>query len=377
MLRKDLHAMIAHRYLAAVLLALLAAPLSAQTVDWTPDAARHLLNRAGFGGTPAEVRALHELGLTGAVEHLLNQSQCDEARQLPAFVPEHLGRPSRETIQAAKGEDARRALIQESRAKDRRQMEQIRGWWIHRMIQTPAPLEEKMVLFWHGHFTSGYQDVKNSYHLLRQHELFRLHGMGNFRLLLHEVSKDPAMLAYLDNNENRKGRPNENFAREVMELFTVGIGNYTEKDITEAARAFTGWTFQGNRFVVTPRQHDSGTKTILGSEGRFTGTEVLDLLLSTEAAPKTIAHKILSYFMGVEPSAAMVERHAKILRDTHFEIRPLLHSLFTSPEFYAENVVAGQVLSPVDYLVSLCRRLKEQPPAPLLSLALRQLGQDL
>lgn len=350
--------------------------LPAQGVEWSLDAAEHLLNRAGFGGTPEDVARLHALGLEGAVDHLLQAGSTAAARSQPAFIPDYLGRPPARNL-AGKTREERQAAAALARRRDREQMESVRGWWLARMIATPAPLEEKLTLFWHGHFTSSHRDVRNSYHMLRQNELFRLHAMGNFRLLLHEVSKDPAMLAYLDNNQNRKGRPNENFAREVMELFTLGTGNYTETDVIEAARAFTGWTFAGNRFVSAPARHDGGEKTILGHTGRFSGAEVLDILLEQPAAPVHVASRILRFFLGTDPSPGMAQRYGALLAASSWEIEPLLKTLFTDPAFYDPAVAGGRILSPVEYIVSLCRRLGEIPPPALLVSAVRQLGQDL
>ncbi|MAG59136.1 MAG: hypothetical protein CMJ83_22855 [Planctomycetes bacterium] len=354
------------------------------TVGFDRPMAEHLLNRAGFGGTPEDCDRLVALGLEGAVDHILS-ARAGESAALPRFEPTVLGRPGRAAIRdrispdlsKQEREEALRKFRQEFRRKDRRQITAYRAWWMQRLLDTPAPLQERMVLFWHGHFTSGYRDVRNSYHLIRQNQLFRKHALGNFKTLLHAVSKDPAMLEYLDNNRNRRGRPNENFAREVMELFTLGAGNYTEKDIKEAARAFTGWTFRGNEFFYEMRRHDFGKKTVLGVTARLRGERVLDILLAQDAAPRWVAGKLLRHFLGTDPDDAMLARYAGILRQQDWEIRPFLQSLFTDPAFYDGTVVGGRILGPVELLVGVCRRLGEHPPGALLANVATLLGQEL
>ena len=179
-------------------------------------------------------------------------------------------------------------------------------WWANRMLTTQRPLEEKMVLFWHGHFATGEEKVRDYRKMLKQNELFRAKATGNFRDLLIAVAKDPAMLSYLDAAVNVKGAPNENFAREIMELFTMGVGNYTEEDIREAARAFTGWNYKGLEFVVNPAQHDAGSKTVLGKTGHFDGVQVIDIILSKPVTAEFVATKIYKYFVREEIGRAHV-----------------------------------------------------------------------
>ena len=279
--------------LVALILALAGLPLAARSDDpasparatpdalerltsgsFTRDAAAHLLRRAGFGGSPGEIDTLHALGLDGAVRHLIEYDRLDA--DLAAFEPTLKERPSYRTMRLMEKEE-RQKKAQELRRIDRRQFGRLRSWWLERMVSTKRPLEEKMALLWHGHFTSSYRDVRNSYHMYMQNELFREHATGNFGKLVHAIAKDPAMLAYLNNRSNRKQRPNENFARELMELFTLGLGNYTEEDIRESARAFTGWTFAGNRFVFRKKWHDTSEKTFLGKTGNFDGDEIIDM----------------------------------------------------------------------------------------------------
>src|SRR5947209_9298247 len=206
----------------------------------------HLLRRAGFGATEAELDSYTQLGFAGAVDRLLNPEQVDDSStdQLLASLSGDLGDPKK--IEAAK------------------------FWWVNRMLYTQRPLQEKMVLFWHNHFATANSKVANSVLMQQQMQLFRDQGMGNFETLLQMVTRDPATLEWLDNRLNKKGAPNENYAREVQELFTVGIGNYTETDIHEAARAFTGHQVDRNlKYVFNAAQHDSGVKTFQGQTGNF------------------------------------------------------------------------------------------------------------
>ncbi len=190
-------------------------------------------------------------------------------------------------------------------------MEELKLWWLDRMIRTKRPLEEKMTLFWHGLFVSSATTVKNSYLLYKQNQLFRQNAVGNYKALALGVSQDPCMLVYLNNNQNQKEHPNENYARELMELFTLGIGNYTEKDIKESARSFTGWTNIGENFIFNRNQHDNGTKTFLGQTGNFTGEDIVDIIFQQPACANYIATRILKFFGTDDPSPA----HRRATRD--------------------------------------------------------------
>ncbi|MFB3067028.1 MAG: DUF1800 family protein, partial [Planctomycetota bacterium] len=262
--------------------------------EWSHATAAHLLRRAGFGGSPQDVERVYALGLDGAVQGLLAFQGKPDTGMAYLNLTVHGRQPRGAYLGLSR--DERRQKAQEWRRQDRMQFLAVREWWMRTMIGTAHPLRERMTLFWHGHFTSGYRDVRNSYHMYVQNALFRRYATGSFRELLTAVSKDPAMLEYLDNNRNRRGRPNENFARELMELFTMGVGNYTEKDIKEAARALTGWTFRQNEFVFAERLHDPGRKTFLGRTGYFTGDDVLRIILEQPATARYLARKTFRYF---------------------------------------------------------------------------------
>ncbi|MHC4549617.1 MAG: DUF1800 domain-containing protein [Planctomycetota bacterium] len=350
------------------------APLPA--AEWTPGQAAHLLRRAGFGGTLEEVRDLHALGPEGAVDRLLAWEGPDPNVTTPPITV--TARPGRAALMGAPDQEARQRIVREWRRKDQLQFLGIREWWMQTMIATHHPLRERMVLFWHGHFTSGFRDVRNSYHLYVQNTLFRRHAAGDFRALLHAISRDPAMLEYLDNNRNRKQHPNENYAREVMELFTLGAGNYTEHDIKEAARALTGWTLVGNRFYFDRRQHDAGPKEFLGRQGNFGGDEVLDIILEQPAASRHLAARIYRYFVRDLPDRQVVEGLARTLRAGDWQLEPMLRQLFRSRAFYAQSATGTKIKSPVELLVGIYRGLGlDARQAYGLSLQAQVLGQSL
>ncbi|HEX8898799.1 MAG TPA: DUF1800 family protein, partial [Chthoniobacterales bacterium] len=234
--------------------------------DWNSEAAAHLLNRAGFGGTPDEVESAHKQGLTATVDRVVEGATAENGSfPAPAWAhPENI-KERRMEIRAAKEEGGTEGI---DKMKEFRQMQNanvldLRRWWLERMATTSTPLLEKMTLFWHGHFATSAEKVQNGYWMWLQNETLRHHALGNFVALTKAMSRDPAMMIYLDLQQSQKEHPNENWARELMELFTVGIGNYSESDIRESARAFTGYrvdmTNQQFRFAM--RQHDAGQKT--------------------------------------------------------------------------------------------------------------------
>jgi hypothetical protein len=252
-------------------------------------------------------------------------------------------------------------------------------WWANRMLTSPRPLQEKMALFWHGHFASNEAKVRDYRKLLGQLELFQKQGTGNFRDLTVAVAQDPAMLSFLDAGVNVKGASNENFAREIMEIFTMGVGHYTETDIREAARAFTGWNFVDTKFVVNKDQHDDGEKTFLGHTGRLDGVDVIDIIMQQPVTADYIAGKIYRYFVRQELSPELQKKLGTILRDKHYEITPLLETIFLSRDFYSPASVGTQILSPVQLAVTTYKKLgqKNVPGVPDFNQATAALGQQL
>ncbi len=339
---------------------------------WDARKAEHLFNRAGFGARPAEIAAAVALGQKACVERLLAGKESDYE---PFWIDDD-SRPSpREMQDMAPSE--RQEMQRDHVRHDHEELAHFAGWWIERMLDAKDPLRERMTLFWHGYFTSSMRDVRSSAAMIRQNELFRTHALGSFADLLHAIVRDPAMLAYLDNDKNKKLNPNENFARESMELFSLGEGNYTEKDVKEAARALTGWVTRDGHAIFLPRNHDSREKTILGVTKDFDADQFVDLLLEQPACPKWVARKLLVSFEGREPSTARIEDYAKFLKASNWRIDAFLKRLFDDPEFYSDDVIAARISSPIEYLVGSSRRLGLEPPPVLLWLAAGQLGQRL
>ncbi len=335
------------------------------------DDARHLLNRAGLGAGIAEVESYARLTRAQATERLL--AVRGGVVSEPDWVEEPYFSPGRLRTLDAEA----RTRIQVERTE--RSIE-LREWWLRQMLVTPDPLRERMTLFWHNHFVSGMQKVLSPQLMYRQNVLLREHALGNFRELLHAVARDPAMVRYLDSAFNRKGWPNENFARELMELFTLGEGNYTEQDVKEVARAFTGWSINPNtgEFVFRPAQHDDGPKTVLGRQGNFGGDEVLDILLERPETAALIADKLWREFVSPKPAPAEVARIASALRDSGYDIRAALRVLFTSDAFYAPAHRGVLVKSPVDLVVGTLRQFEFEVPDGLpFVFAMGQFGQVL
>ena len=333
--------------------------------------ARHLLARTGFGATPADIDALAAMTREEAVEAILARSG-EAARTPPPDWTENWQPPRTEGMS-----EAERLALRDTR---REQGRELKGWWLAEMRATPTPLTEVMTLFWHNHFTSSLQKVKVPALMYRQNVLLRRHALGNFAALLHAVARDPAMLIYLDNARSRKEAPNENFARELLELFTLGEGRYDETDLKEAARAFTGWSLDpaSAQFKYRPRWHDSGQKEFLGTRGAYDGDDVIDLLLARPETAEFIVAKLWRRFVSETPDPVAVTRLAAVFRSGGYEIRPLLSALFTSQAFWAAENRGRLVKSPVDLIVGTLR-LFDLPVADDRDVAwlTRRLGQDL
>ena len=335
--------------------------------------ARHLLARTGFGPTSAEVRAYANLSRDDAIDQLLR-----DANGQPAIAPPwwaHDSAPYRRPGPAA-SEDERKAFQQ---AETRRAME-LRGWWLREMLATRSPLTERMTLFWHNHFVSSEQKVRDARLMYAQNALFRSQALGNFAVLLHAVAKDPAMVIYLDNAQNRKGAPTENFGRDVMELFTLGQGHYGERDIKEAARAFTGWGVdrESGTFAFRPRLHDDGEKTVFGKSGDFDGDQVLDLILARRETSEFIVGKLWKEFVSPTPDRRVVERIARDFRAAKYDLKVALRELLQTEAFWSDANRAALVKSPVEIVVGTLRQLEVVPaetqPLALATMRARRRG---
>jgi uncharacterized protein (DUF1800 family) len=267
---------------------------------------------------------------------------------------------------------ARRTLRQATN----RQLYDLINWWTQRMLTTPAPLLEKMTLFWHGHFATSALKVRSPYKLWQQNETFRHHALGNFAALTKAISRDPAMMVYLDLQTSRSQHPNENFSRELMELFTLGEGNYSEPDIKESARAFTGYRidrFEEFRFVRN--QFDGSAKTFLQQTGNWNGDQIIDIILKQPAAAKFISNKLWKFFAYEDPDSQLIDKLAELFRQ-NYEIRPLLETIFSSEEFYSQRAQDAIVKSPVQYVVESGRTLGVNLPGGRTLFAVcRRLGQ--
>jgi len=337
------------------------------------DDAKHLLLRSGFAPMEAEVQAFSRLSRSQAVDRLLGETRTLAQTPPPDWVDE-----PRLMLNRLKDlpEEEKKALLRQEIQRGIG----LRGWWYQEMLATPSPLTERMTLFWHNHFVSSQQKVKVSQLMYRQNVLLRSQALGNFGTLLHAVAKDPAMIVYLDSVSNRRGQPNENFAREVMELFTLGVGHYTEQDVREAARAFTGWSLDraSGEFRFYPFLHDGEQKTVLGHSGNLDGDDVLDILLAQPATAEFVVTKLWHEFVSPQPDAAEVKRLAAVFRSEHYEIKPVLRALLVSDAFYARENRAALIKSPVELLVGTARQFGVTGlDSRLFALAGRQLGQDL
>jgi uncharacterized protein (DUF1800 family) len=353
-------------------------PLSPSRWDYTT--AAHLLNRAGFGGTPAEIEKLVALGHERAVESLVDFEKIPDPTADPEWAhPDPQRAEKRRTARTATPE-VRQQMQKEERQAEQQRILELRGWWLQRMARGPRPFQEKMTLFWHGHFATSFEKVRDSYYMWRQNELFRRLATGNWLELLTEAGKDPAMLVWLDQAQSRKDHPNENFAREVMELFALGEGHYTEKDIAEAARALTGWSLdqEQQKFVWRPMIHDNGEKTVLGKTGYLDGDDFLAQIVAQPQTASFITAKLWNFFAGEVPSPELNTALADFFRRAGNNFKPLLRVMFSVEEFYSPSIIRNEIKSPVQWLVGSVRMLECELPPPLVSTnLLRGLGQDI
>ncbi len=345
--------------------------------------ATHLLNRAGFGGTPQEIDRVQKMGPAAALEMLFDFPEACADEQSRTDVPDlssidDYPKDFRELqkLMVGKTEEERKALRQKLMAANREAVNATASWWIKRMAFGPYPLQEKLTLFWHGHFTTSAKDERQASLIWNQNELHRRMAAGNFRSYVKAISRDPAMLDYLNNSQNRKAHPNENYARELMELFTLGIGNYTEPDIKNAARAFTGWAHDGDDFIFRKFDHDNDKKTFMGQYGNFDGDDIIEIILSREACGNYIAGRFYKFFVNDELPPDLQAAMGDILRDSNYEMRPLLRTIFASKAFYQPSVIGSQIKSPIQLVVGTVRLLNlDMPRERAISGALNQMGQ--
>ncbi|MFL9898355.1 DUF1800 domain-containing protein [Paraburkholderia fungorum] len=337
------------------------------------DDARFFLTRVGFAPDSGELAQYVGLTREQAVDKVLATARTEAVTPLPDWVLEPI--PTRE-IRKTWTDDRHRAE-QKLRAQ---RYELLRAWWVREMLSTSSPLTERMTLFWHNHFTSGQDKVRYPQQMAQQNMLFRRDALGNFGELLHAVAKDPAMLQYLDGASNRKGKPNENFAREVMELFTLGEGHYTQRDVSEAARAYTGWGLDPDTqaYVWRANQHDDGDKTVLGQTGPFDGDQVLDILLARPETATFVTTRLWREFVSDTPDPTRIAPIAAQFRASHYDIKVALRGLFMSDAFWSEDDRGVLVKSPAEFVVGTLRAfdIGYDNPAPFAA-QIRTLGENL
>lgn len=309
---------------------------------WDLPKVGHLYRRAAFGATLAELEAGVQAGPDRTIDQLLQGRPTPDVDAIVATMARAIG-------QANSGQ-------------------QLAAWWLYRMVYGGHPLREKLTLFWHNHFATSNLKVNNAGFMLGQYELLRRHAQGHFRTMLEEMARDPAMMVWLDTNRSQRNRPNENYARELMELFSLGIPhprqagrrNYTEQDVREAARAFTGWRIRNNRATFTESDHDNGEKTVLGQRGKWRAEDITRICLEQEAAPYFIVRKLFRFLVSetLTPAPALLEPLAVEFRRSDYQIGPLVARMLRSNLFFAPLVYRTKVKSPVDFALGVVRGLE-------------------
>jgi hypothetical protein len=371
--------------------------------DWNAARAAHLLERAGFGGTPDDVARLAAMTPQQAVDWLVDYERVDNRAARPfdesgvwdagmdPFPPSRaeavrIGRERGEALGVKALPEGSQRRLQPVVDKffyglraNTIETQRLGVWWAERMLTTPRPLEEKLTLFWHGHFATGANKVRDARMMRQQNEMLRRHASGRLRDLLVGILQDPAMLVFLDNGENVKAHPNENFGRELLELFTMGVGHYSEHDVREAARAFTGWTNDVLAFKFDKEQHDFGAKTFLGATGPLNGTDVIDKILEQPVTGEFVAAKLYRYFVREDVAPAVRADLGKQFKASGYQMKPLLERIFLSKDFYAAPSMATQIKSPVVLVVSTYKKLglRQLPTIPDFGRLTGSLGQTL
>jgi hypothetical protein len=325
-----------------------------EQLPWDLKRVGHLYRRASFGATWPELENGLKAGPGPTIDHLLKGGPPSED------FTEQTAEMARSIARANNGQLAR-------------------AWWLYRMLLSPHPLREKLTLFWHNHFATSNAKVNNAEFMLGQYELMNRHALGNFGTLLQEMSKDPAMMVWLDTSLSKKGMPNENYARELMELFSLGIGNYTEKDIREAARAFTGWEIQQGKSAFNPGQHDDGDKNVLNRKGKWQGADIVRICLEQHSAPYFIVGKLYRFLISetIPATPELLEPLATQFRKSNYDFGALVETVLRSNLFFSPAVYRTRVKSPVDFALGIVRSLEARTGTTVLATALQALGQDL
>ncbi len=316
----------------------------------------HLLRRASFGGTPIELQNYQDMGFEGAVDYLLNYLDVtsNDVPAAPNIVLSYSGQQTGNPLQA------------------------LQTWWLQRMVGTYRPLEEKMTLFWANHFATGYSKVENAYLMYKQNDFLRLNALGNFEDILTGITADGAMLIWLDGNQSRKGNPNENYAREVMEVFSTGRGPYTQDDVTNGALAFTGYEIDANgNGYFNPALHDNSTKTFMGVTGNLGPEDIIDILVAHPATAANLSTELFEFFAYPNPSQDTVNGLAQVYLDSGYDIKALVQAILTSPEFVSSSAYLANVKSPAEYIATSMRSLGATANMNGAVSAMGNMGQEL
>ncbi len=321
---------------------------------WDRSSAAHLYRRAGFGVDLTRIDdAVSRKPAEVVSELVANNQESTDFRSIAEALAE---------ATLAGGDPAK-----------------LSASWVYRLLYTPNQLLEKTTLFWHGHFATGAEKVKDARMMWDQNQLLREHALGDFGELTHKISQDPAMLIYLDSAINRKAHPNENFARELMELFCLGEGNYSEMDVLELARCFTGWEIKNKKFRKNRYQHDSEEKSVLGQRGNFDGEDGVRIVLEQPAAPRFIARKLYRFFVSDEPSPtdAMLQPLADLFRESDLQVAPVVERILGSNAFFSSSSIGRKIKSPVELVIGMLRSLKATTNTQLVAKGLLNIGQGL
>jgi len=327
-----------------------------ESEPWDAQRACLLARRAGFGATHDQIKSMIESGHRGLIERFLG----DEGLKKNAVFEEESALLANAVLAAS-------------------DVKQLAAWWIHRMLNSPRPLIEKMTLFWHGHFATGAEKVLDSELMYAQNQLLRGNALGDFRALVHGIAKDPAMLIYLDSVSNRKAHANENFARELMELFCLGEGNYSEADVQQLARCFTGYEIRRKQFRFNPYQHDTSTKTLLGTSDLQTGDQAIDVVLASPHMPNFIVRKIFRFFISedINPSDRFLEPLAVRFAESKFSIQEVVKMILGSRIMLSGWSIGKKIRSPIELMVGWMQLMECTTNLSFLSEKLKALGQSL
>jgi len=329
----------------------------------------HLISRTEIGCDWQNTQRYQQLTQQQAINHLINNRDFS--------TPRPPGMTSWKKTQSLRGNMRRKKMI---KGISRKEGVKLQQWWVKKLLTTRSPFLERMTLFWHNHFPSSIEKTQQVDMLYKQNILLRKHAVGNFGTLLHAIAKDPAMLVYLDGYVSTKEEPNENFARELLELFTLGIGHYSENDMREAARAFTGWGVDDRNglFIFRAEDHDNGSKTFLGKRGNFRGEDIINILLKHPRTAETIAEKMWKEFISVSrPDASVIKQWAHVFRRSNYDIPTLLRTVLNSPPFWDKRNKGALIKSPIDLTIGTLRTLPYSPSHIDLAHNLSIMGQAI